>query len=231
MVRNMTDALQIKPGTKLRLALDVPLGKEPEFQYVCTFVKSLNEAAFLISIPMCGGQPIPLDDQQKLLIRYGSEADAMIVAGYADDVVKEGIRRCWKIRRVSEQRQFFRRSDERLKATIPIKFTQPTWQPNMDGIIVPEDGMTLDISAGGLATYLNRSMAVGEVCDMTLPSIGTAKEGREIPDVVAVVCWQREAPKGSPFRRVAGFQFRFADSVERQQMQDYVGNIKKRYKL
>ena len=47
----------------------------------------------------------------------------------------------------------------------------------------------------------------------------------------STVCWAREAPKGSPFRRVAGFQFRFADSVERQQMQDYVANIKKRYKL
>ena len=62
-------------------------------------------------------------------------------------------------------------------------------------------------------------------------SIGTTKEGHEISGAVAVVCWAREAPKGSPFRRVAGFQFRFADSVERQQMQDYVANIKKRYKL
>ena len=91
--------------------------------------------------------------------------------------------------------------------------------------------MTLDISAGGLASYLNPSLAVGEVCEITLPSIGTTKEGREVAGAVAVVCWAREAPKGSPFRRVAGFQFRFADSVERQQMQDYVANIKKRYKL
>ena len=231
MVRNMTGALQIKPGTKLRLALDVPLGKEPEFQYVCTFVKSLNEAAFLISIPMCGGQPIPLDDQQKLLIRYGSEADAMIVAGYADDVIKEGIRRCWKIRRVAEQRQFFHRVDERLKVSIPISYSQPTWRPNSEGVICPEEGMSLDISAGGMAAYLSQCMTVGEVCEVNLPAIGTGSEGREISGVVAAVCWNREAPKGSPFRFVCGFQFRFADGVERRQMQDYVGNIKRRYKL
>ena len=158
---------------------------------------------------MRDGAPLPLDDQQKLLICYGSAADTKIVAGYADDVVKEGIRRCWKIRRVSEQRQFFRRTDERLKVTIPIRYTQATWRPNEDGIIPPEEG----------------------ICDITLPSIGTTKEGHEIAGAVAVVCWTREAPKGSPFRRVAGFQFRFADSVERQQMQDYVTNIKKRYKL
>lgn len=227
----MADELKIRSGTKLRMALDVPFGKEPEFNLICTFVKSLDSASFLISIPMRDGAPLPLDDQQKLLICYGSAADTKIVAGYADDVVKEGIRRCWKIRRVSEQRQFFRRTDERLKVTIPIRYTQATWRPNEDGIIPPEEGMTLDISAGGLASYLNRNLAVGEVCDITLPSIGTTREGHEIAGAVAVVCWTREAPKGSPFRRVAGFQFRFADSVERQQMQDYVTNIKKRYKL
>ena len=227
----MADELKIRSGTKLRMALDVPFGKEPEFNLICTFVKSLDSASFLISIPMRDGAPLPLDDQQKLLICYGSAADTKIVAGYADDVVKEGIRRCWKIRRVSEQRQFFRRTDERLKVTIPIRYTQATWRPNEDGIIPPEEGMTLEISAGGLASYLNRNLAVGEVCDITLPSLGTTKEGHEIAGAVAVVCWTREAPKGSPFRRVAGFQFRFADSVERQQMQDYVTNIKKRYKL
>ena len=227
----MADELKIRSGTKLRMALDVPFGKEPEFNLICTFVKSLDSESFLISIPMRDGAPLPLDDQQKLLICYGSAADTKIVAGYADDVVKEGIRRCWKIRRVSEQRQFFRRTDERLKVTIPIRYTQATWRPNEDGIIPPEEGMTLDISAGGLASYLNRNLAVGEVCDITLPSIGTTREGHEIAGAVAVVCWTREAPKGSPFRRVAGFQFRFADSVERQQMQDYVTNIKKRYKL
>lgn len=227
----MAGELRIKPGTKLRLALDVPIGEEPEFNLVCTFVKTLDTATFLISIPMSGGKPLALDDQQKLLIRYGSEADAMIVAGYADDVVKEGIRRCWKIRRVSEQRQFFRRMDERLKVTIPIHYSQPTWRPDSEGVIRPEEGITLDISAGGLAAYLNRHLTVGEVCEVTLPTIGVAKEGREIENVVAAVCWIREAPKGSPYHFVCGYQFRFADGVERQRMQDYVGNIKRRYKL
>ena len=74
-------------------------------------------------------------------------------------------------------------------------------------------------------------MAVGETIEMNLPSIGVSREGQAICGVVAVICWTREAPKGSPFRRVAGVQFRFADNEERQQMQDYVLNIKKRYKL
>lgn len=227
----MAGELRIKPGTKLRLALDAPIGKEPEFTLVCTFVKSLDAASFLISIPMRDGKPMALDEQQKLLICYGPQADAMIVAGYADDVVKEGIRRCWKIRRVTEQRQFFRRVDERLKVTIPIRYSQPTWHPDADGVSPSEEGVTLDISAGGLAAYLNRSLTVGEVCELTLPAIGVSKEGREITALVAVVCWNREAPKGSTYRHVCGYQFRFADGVERQRVQDYVANIKRRYKL
>lgn len=227
----MAGELRIKSGTKLRMALDVPIGEQPQFNLVCTFVKALDVATFLISIPMRDGQPMPMDDQKKLLIRYGTDKDAMIVAGYADDVVKEGIRRCWKIRRVAEQRQFFQRADERLKVTIPIFYSQPTWRPDSDGVIRPEEGLTLDISAGGLAAYVNRRLTVGEVCDISLPAIGTTKEGRAIPDAVAAVCWTREAPKGSPFRHVCGYQFRFADGMEREQMQNYVSNLKKRYKL
>lgn len=226
----MAGELRIKPGTKLRMALDVPIGQQPQFNLVCTFVKSLDVASFLISIPMRGGQPMPVDDTRKLLIRYGTDKDAMIVAGYADDEVKEGIRRCWKIRRVAEQRQFFQRADERLKVTVPITYSQPTWQPDSDGVIRREDGLTLDISAGGLASYVNRRLIVGEVCDINLPAIGTAREGRAIT-ALAAICWIREAPKGSPFRFVCGYQFRFADGEEREQMQLYVANIKKRYKL
>lgn len=227
----MASELRIRAGTKLRMALDVPIGQEPSFSLICTFVKSIDTASFLISIPMKDGKAMELDETQKLLICFGSGADMQIVAGYADDIVKEGIRRCWKIRRVSEQRQFFRRVDERLRATIPITYSQPTWKPREDGTIPTEEGMTLDISAGGLACYLNRGMNVGEMVEMNLPTIGANREGHEILGAVAVICWTREAPKGSPFRRVAGFQFRFADSAERQQMQDYVDNIKKRYKL
>lgn len=227
----MAGELHIKAGTKLRLALDRSFGEEPDFSLVCTFIKSLDSTSFLISVPMQNGQPLPLDDQQKLLIRYGTGDNSMVVAGYADALVKEGIRNCWKIRRVSENRRFFQRADERLKVTIPIRYSCPTWTPDEDGVIPTEEGLTLDISAGGLATYLHRNMTVGEVCNVTLPTIGTAKDGQEIPDVVAVVCWTREAPKGSAYRFVCGYQFRFADGVERNRMQAYVANIKRRYKL
>lgn len=228
----MAGALSIKSGTKLKLAEDMPFGKEPDFNMVCTFVRSVDESAFLISIPLKGGKELPLDENRKLLIQYaGQNSDGMIVAGYVDDIVKEGIRRYWKIRRVSEHRQFFQRADERLKVSLPFRYRQATWEPGEDGTISQEEGMSLDISAGGMAAYLNRRFEVGETCELTLPNIGTAMEGRGVEDIISSVCWVREAPKGSMYRNVCGFQFRFADGPEKKQVQTYVEHVKKKYKL
>lgn len=228
----MAGALTIKSGTKLKVALDAAVGQNPDFNMVCTFAKALDESAFLVSIPMRDGKAVSIDENQKLLIRYSGENDnGMILAGYVDDVVKEGIRRYWKVRRVSEQRQFFQRANERLKVAVPIKYMQETWNPNDEGIIEKESGMSLDISAGGMALYMNRRFEIGEVCELSLPNIGTSQEGRGIEGVVSIVCWVREAPKGSAYRFISGFQFRFGDELEKEQMQLYTANIKKIYKL
>lgn len=227
----MAGKLTIRSGTKLNIAYDVATGSEPQFNLVCTFAKSLDESAFLISIPMKNGKPLELDDTQKLLIRYGSGENAMIFAGYADDIVKDGIRRYWKIRRVAEQRQFFKRTDERVKIALKCEYYQDTWSVDEDGNVRKEEGMTLDISAGGTALYLNRVFEVGEFCNFSLPRLGLTKESEGIDNIVAVVCWNREAPKGSLYRHVCGLQFRFADSDERQELQDYVSFVKKKYKL
>jgi hypothetical protein len=227
----MASTIKIKSGSKLQLAYDAPVGKEPVFDMVCTFGKALDESAFLISIPMKGGQSLPMDENQKFLIRYGQGDSTMILAGYPDDVVKDGIRRYWKMRRVSEQRQFFQRADERIKVALKVEYMQDTWELNDEGGIDKEDGMSLDISAGGAAIYLNRHFDIGEVCEVTLPRIGTAPEGRAIENIVSAVCWIREAPKGSLYRMICGLQFRFADGSERERVQAYVSNVKKKYKL
>lgn len=227
----MAGTITIKSGTKLRMAFDAPIGQEPDFNMMCTFAKALDESAFLVSIPMKDGKALVINERQKLLFRYGTENNVMILAGYADDIVKEGIRRYWKIRRVSEQRQFFQRADERVKVALPIRYKQETWEPNEDGEIETEGGMTLDISAGGMAAFMNDRFEVGEICELSLPNVGVEPEGRGIADIVSVVCWMREAPKGSIYRNVCGFQFRFADGSEKERAQEYVAHVKKKYKL
>ena len=226
----MAGSLRIKTGTKLQMAADVTIGEEPNFNMICTFNKSLDESAFLISIPMVGGKPMEADESTKLLIRYGTGNDAMILAGYVDDVVKDGIRRYWKIRRVSEQRQFLQRTDERLKVTLRIEYKQETWAVNAEGVIPTEDGMSLDISAGGAAIYMNRRFDVGEVVELTLPRIGTTEQGKA-QDLVGTVAWMREAPKGSLYRQLCGLKFRFGEQEERQRLQEYIQNVKEKYRL
>ena len=227
----MAGTLKVKHGTKMRLAYDAPVGQEPKFNMICTFNKAIDESAFLVSIPMVGGKALVPDDTQKMLFEYGDGDDAQIVAGYVDDTVKEGIRRYWKVRRVTEQRQIIKRIDVRMKVELPIQYMQDTWALNSDGEIDKEQGQTMDISNNGLAVYMNRWFDVGATCIFTLPRIGTASAGQEEHEVVGVVCWMRELPKGGAFRFVAGIQLRFANLEERKQMQDYVAYVKRRYKL
>ena len=142
----MAGTLQIKHGAKMRVAYDAPVGQEPKFNMVCTFNKAIDESAFLVSVPMVGGKALIPEDTQKMLFQYGEGDDAQIIAGYVDDTVKEGIRRYWKVRRVTEQRQLIKRIDVRMKIELPVQFMQDTWALNSDGEIDKEQGQTMDIS-------------------------------------------------------------------------------------
>ena len=227
----MAEALKIKHGTKMHLAFDATGSEEPKFNMICTFNKAVDNSAFLVSVPMVGGKALVPDENKKLLFRYGTGENENIVAGYVDDTVKEGIRTYWKIRRVTEQRQFVKRIDVRMKVELPVKYMQDNWALNSEGEIDKENGQTMDISNNGLAVYLNRWFEVGETCIFTLPRIGTASAGRPETEVVGVVCWMREMPKGGPFRFATGIQLRFANMEERKKMQEYVAYVKTRYKL
>ena len=223
--------LDIKRGTKMQLAKDAAVGQEPVFNMLSTFNKELDESAFLVSIPILDGKPLQADESQKFLFRYEEGEETRIIAGYVDDVIKEGIRRYWKIRRVTENRQFVKRIDVRMKVELPVKFMQDTCELNSQGEIEQESGETMDISNNGLAVYMNRWFEVGETCIFTLPRLGNASEGMPSREVVGVICWEREMPKGGPFRFVTGIQLRFANTDEKVKMQEYVAYVKKRYKL
>mgnify|MGYP004682071197 CR=1 FL=1 len=227
----MAGALNVRHGAKMRIAFDVPVGQDPQFNMVCTFNKALDESAFLVSIPMVNGKALTPDETQKMLFQYGEGDDVQIAAGYVDDVVKEGIRRYWKVRRVTEQRQFIKRVDIRMKVELPVQYMQDTWALNAEGEIDKENGETMDISNNGMAVCMNRWFQVGESCIFTLPRLGNAGEGQESRDAVGVICWMRELPKGGSFRFAAGIQLRFSTVEEGREMQDYVAYVKQRYKL
>ena len=165
----MAGSIQLKKGTKMQLAFDVPVGQEPQFNMLCTFNKALDESAFLVSAPMVDGKRLVPDESQKLLFKYTEGEESNILAGYVDDVVKEGIRHYLKVRRVAEQRQFIKRMDVRMKVELPITYMQDTWELNSEGEVDKEKGQTMDISNNGLAVYMNRWFEVGESCIFTRP--------------------------------------------------------------
>ena len=223
--------LTIRPGTRMMAAMEVPVGQTPEFNMMCTFAKQVDDIAFLISVPMVNGQRAEFDNMQKFLFRYENGSEYMIIAGFADDMVKEGFRTYWKIRRVGNQRQFAQRQDARYKIAVRLNYLSETWPLNADGVIEPSEGFTMDISAGGLAMFLSNRFEVGEVIKVNLPRIGTEADGAEIDDIAGVVCWEREAPKGSIYKFICGIQYRFGDPSEKEHMKLYVENARKVFKL
>lgn len=218
--------LQIKPGTKLQMAFDVPMGQKTDFNMMATFKEAIDDAYFLVSVPMLAGKPLLLDENQKFLMQYSVGDNTFMIAGYPEAVEKVGIRTFWKMRQVAEQRTFFKRRDERFKVSMRLEYQR-------DNVDNPEteDAMTIDVSAGGVAIYLNDYPDVGEALQVQMPTICLQGERHELPVQLGIVCWVRQAPKGSLYRNVCGLQFRYADDVERETVKEYMEYVRAKYKM
>lgn len=218
--------LQIKPGTKLQMAFDVPMGQKTDFNMMATFKEAIDDAYFLVSVPMLAGKPLLLDENQKFLMQYSVGDNTFMIAGYPEAVEKVGIRTFWKMRQVAEQRTFFKRRDERFKVSMRLEYQR-------DNVDNPEteDAMTIDVSAGGVAIYLNDYPDVGEALQVQMPTIRLQGERHELPVQLGIVCWVRQAPKGSLYRNVCGLRFRYADDIERETVKEYMEYVRAKYKM
>lgn len=218
--------LQIKPGTKLQMAFDVPMGQKTDFNMMATFKEAIDDAYFLVSVPMLAGKPLLLHENQKFLMQYSVGDNTFMIAGYPEAVEKVGIRTFWKMRQVAEQRTFFKRRDERFKVSMRLEYQR-------DNVDNPEteDAMTIDVSAGGMAIYLNDYPDVGEALQVQMPTIRLQGERHELPVQLGIVCWVRQAPKGSLYRNVCGLQFRYADDIERETVKEYMQYVRAKYKM
>ena len=218
--------LQIKPGTKLQMAFDVPMGQKTDFNMMATFKEAIDDAYFLVSVPMLAGKPLLLHENQKFLMQYSVGDNTFMIAGYPEAVEKVGIRTFWKMRQVAEPRTFFKRRDERFKVSMRLEYQR-------DNVDNPEteDAMTIDVSAGGMAIYLNDYPDVGEALQVQMPTIRLQGERHELPVQLGIVCWVRQAPKGSLYRNVCGLQFRYADDIERETVKEYMQYVRAKYKM
>ena len=175
---------------------------------------------------MLAGKPLILDENQKLLFQYAEGGNTFMLAGYPESVEKAGIRTLWKMRQVAEHRTFFKRRDERFKVSMRLRYLRD--EAPEDQL---EEAMTIDVSAGGLAMYLNDYPDVGEALQVKLPVVRVDDQRYELPAQLGIVCWLREAPKGSLFRNACGIQFRYADDLEREAMKEYMEHVRAKYKI
>ena len=219
--------LQIQPGTKLQVAFDAPMGTQPDFNMLATFKKAIDEAFFLMSAPMLNGKPLPLDISQKFHLRYTVGTDTLMIAAYPEAVEKAGIRTFWKMRKVAEERVFLQRRDERFKISMHLTCTRDL----ANGSTETEEAMTADVSAGGMALFLNDYPDVGEALQVNLPPIALDGKTHEIAPQLGIVCWVRQAPKGSVYRNVCGLQLRFGDDLEREALGNYINHLRAKFKL
>lgn len=218
--------LHIKPGSKMRVAFDAPVGSKTEFNMLATFKRAIDEACFFVSAPMLDGHALTLDENQKFLLQYGEGENTFVIAAYPECVEKVGIRTFWKMRKVAEQRVFTKRRDERFKVAMHVSYQRDTVFGNHKA-----DATTIDVSAGGLALYVDDYLEVGEALRVSMLPIQLGSEMHELPAELGIVCWLRPAPKGSLYRNVCGLQFRYADELEREQMKEFVGFVREKYKI
>ncbi len=219
--------LKIRAGTKLFLVYAGERQvKNEDFTVRSTFEKNINESSFLISVPMKNGKRMEPNEEKKLLIKYTAGGEDIIVEGYVDDVVKQGIRQYWKIRKVTDGRKFFQRLDERIQVEMRLSYTRLSWITNTLDEQRTEEGLSLDISAGGLAMFLNDKLDVGEIIQIHMPTVGRTKAGKGFT-VRGETCWLRGTDKGNPFRHTMGAKFVFDATDEKKKMAAYMDAIAK----
>lgn len=221
--------LNIVKGTKFFIAFPKK-GQEnaggQDYNVISSFVKSISDVAFLITAPLKAGKPIPLDISKKMYFKYIVLDETYLLEGYADGVETVGIRNYWRIRKVSEARTFVVRSAERISASVKVRYSRLNWlSDNGSNVLSTDDfepGLSLDISASGIALYMNDQVPVGEVLMFSMPAIeGVAKTFI----IHGEACWTREVFRGN-FRFITGFKFVFDQADDRDKMADYTEAIK-----
>lgn len=226
-------ATKIRQGARLQIVIEGDTSekkkkgkKEDEFTLRSTFEKNLDDANFLISVPMKDGKRVEPDQFKKLIIRYGEGTNQFVVEGYVEEVVKQGIRQYWKIRKVTNERSFSQRADDRYSFEEMIGYTKYAWLTDSTIDKPVENGKCIDMSAGGIAFFESDPMTVGEIIETTFPTLGRTKAGKGFV-IRGEVCWQRGADKGTGYKFKTGIKFVYENTDDKKLVQEYIGVIAK----
>lgn len=205
-------------GTKLDISFTDENGQQINLK--STFEKDVDTVSILISRPLHQGKPIEIDENTKLTI-VGGQNMVQTIVGYVDAVTKIGPRTYWRVRKVDSKSVVNQRSDARVRAVLTLEVFKTYW--GTEGIDSTETcpALSIDISNGGIAFYINAPFSTGEIIELQLP-----KYKRLHPfSLRGEVCWMRDAEKGSSFRHIIGVRFILDSKTERDRVVRYVSAL------
>lgn len=203
----------VSPGTKLDIKLESML-HDSDFSLKSTYEKRVNDTYFLITSPIKNGAPYVIGDKDRLYIECTENDVKFSVEGYVEEYVRKGIRTYLSVHRATPWASFISRADPRVKLDAMIKVEKKRWLSEQDMEIELLDARTLDMSAGGVALYVNLKPQVGEFLDLIFPKIKSTKELA----IRGEVCWVRDSERGNPFRNIVGLRFFLNDKAEKERV-------------
>ena len=213
--------INLKSGTKLDVTFTDDSGAVIEVK--STFEKNEDEVTILISRPLHQGKPVSVDENTRLILEGGQQI-VVSLEGYVEGEVRRGPRTYWRVRTVNNRSVVNQRADARIKAELALRVQKTYW--NQEGIdsIETLDCLSLDISNGGIAFYLNAPVSAGEILELELP-----KQGRFSPvSLRGEACWMREADQASAYRYITGVRFLTDNARDRDRITRYVAALAKK---
>ena len=208
--------LNIVSGTKLELQLLGKQGQKP-LGLKSSFEKAVGKNCLLISAPFYEGNYANFEHQDALNIQYWRGTSKRILFGYIEGSVQRGLRNYWRVKIISEEREFVFRAYERIKTGLRVSYTgcMPENQAGEPHIMY---ALSYDISAGGISLRLHGYVEPEALLELNLPPLGTIKGFTQ----KAEVRWIMATENNKAFSYAAGMRFVFANAEERENMKAYI---------
>ncbi|MDL2273824.1 flagellar brake protein [Oscillospiraceae bacterium OttesenSCG-928-G22] len=209
--------VEIKPGTHLRMKLDSTLEVQPNFELSSTFEVADGDLEFSIGAPMHRGAYYPINVGELVYFSYYDDLARYDFQGVILERYRDGELAFLRARQTTEIIRTQRREDYRLD----VSFRGTLEYEEFNGVEYETKKiayMTLDLSGGGAAVFLNTYFGLGKKVFLTLP-IG------ELGGPLRLECevrWMRQNVKGAIYKYIVGLKFLFKFARDKQSIIRYI---------
>ena len=208
--------MDIRPGTKLNMALESQRERDVEFVLNTTFETQLDDRLFVAALPIYKNAVYPLHEEELLYLHYYDRKARHDFQAVVETRFKEDGLYYFRARRTTEITQTQRREDFRLDFTFPLHLTVlDRWDKRNT---TQNPSRFIDLSGGGFSARVSRFMEEGEQVALKL----YLEDVEKSLDLTAEVRWISPAQSGDEFRYVAGFRFLHSETKHKEMIVQYL---------